>query len=113
MIRRSIRNTAAILKASCWLESWGTICAWIFSEGPMSDVGGYQKQGAEFDWPNVPRVGGGSTDLRVYNTSPVSAGFTTHMMDPHREHAYFVAFSPTSKMAFGYVWRRTDFPWLG
>ena len=35
------------------------------------------------------------------------------MMDPHREHAYFVAFSPTSKMAFGYVWRRTDFPWLG
>ncbi|PYT25753.1 MAG: hypothetical protein DMG57_23920 [Acidobacteria bacterium] len=83
------------------------------SEGPMSDTGDYQKPGAEFDWPNVPRMVGGSTDLRVYNSAPVSAGFTTHMMDPHREHAYFVAFSPASKMAFGYVWRRADFPWLG
>jgi len=79
----------------------------------MSDTGDYQKPGAEFDWPNVPRMVGGSTDLRVYNSAPVSAGFTTHMMDPHREHAYFVAFSPASKMAFGYVWRRADFPWLG
>ena len=83
------------------------------SEGQMSDAGGYQKSGAEFDWPNVPRIGGGSSDLRVYNSAPVSAGFTTHMMDPHREHAYFVAFSPASKLALGYVWRRTDFPWLG
>ena len=52
-------------------------------------------------------------DLRVYNSAPVSAGFTTHLMDPHRERAYFLAFSPASKLAFGYVWTRSDFPWLG
>jgi hypothetical protein len=34
-------------------------------------------------------------------------------MDPRREQAYFVAFSPMSKLAFGYVWNRADFPWLG
>jgi hypothetical protein len=34
-------------------------------------------------------------------------------MDPAREQAYFLAWSPTSKVLFGYVWRRADFPWLG
>lgn len=74
---------------------------------------GYQKPGAEFDWPNVPRSGGGSLDLRVYPKMAVSSGYTTHLLDPHREHGWFVAFSPESRMLFGYVWKRTDFPWLG
>jgi hypothetical protein len=34
-------------------------------------------------------------------------------MDPHRNDAWFVAFSPRHKLAFGYAWKRTDFPWLG
>src|SRR5207244_5583938 len=43
----------------------------------------------------------------------VSSAFTTHLMDPHRETAFFVAWSPQSKLVFGYVWKRADFPWLG
>ena len=34
-------------------------------------------------------------------------------MDPARDHAFFVAFSPASRLAFGYVWKRADFPWMG
>jgi hypothetical protein len=34
-------------------------------------------------------------------------------MDPSRDTAFFVAFSPDSRLAFGYVWRRADFPWMG
>ncbi len=34
-------------------------------------------------------------------------------MDPAREHASFVAFSHAARLAFGYVWRRADFPWMG
>jgi hypothetical protein len=34
-------------------------------------------------------------------------------MDESREDAFFVAFSPTVRLAFGYVWNRRDFPWLG
>jgi hypothetical protein len=34
-------------------------------------------------------------------------------MDPSREHAFFLAFSPDVRLAFGYVWRREDFPWMG
>jgi hypothetical protein len=30
-----------------------------------------------------------------------------------REQAYFTAWSPGSKTALGYVWDRSDFPWLG
>ena len=82
-------------------------------EQDFAGAEGYMKIGAEFDWPYVPRIGGGIADLRVYTTAPASAGFTTQLMDPHREHAWFAAYSPQSKLAFGYVWKRTDFPWLG
>lgn len=58
----------------------------------------------DFDWPAA---------LETYTKAESSGGFTTHLMDPHRTEAYFYAFSPTSKVLFGYVWKRTDFPWLG
>jgi len=82
-------------------------------EEDMHQPGEYQKRGVDFDWPNVPTLDGGHADLRVYNSAPMSAAFTSHLMDPRRAHGYFVAFSPTSKLAFGYVWNRADFPWLG
>ncbi len=83
------------------------------SEQDFGGPNGYMKIGAEFDWPYVPRIGGGIADLRVYSKAPASAGFTTSLMDPHREQTWFAAYSPDSKFAFGYVWKRTDFPWLG
>jgi len=55
----------------------------------------------------------GNGDLRLYTDAPSSGGFTTHLMDPARDTAYFVAWSPGSQVAIGYVWRRADFPWLG
>jgi hypothetical protein len=55
----------------------------------------------------------GVGDLQVYTNAPVSGGFTTHLMDPARDNAFFVAWSPRSQVAFGYLWQRTDFPWLG
>jgi hypothetical protein len=74
---------------------------------------GYMKTGAEFHWPHVPRTNGGTVDLRTYIDLPVSGGFTTHLMDPSRAQAFFLAWSPKSKVLVGYVWQREDFPWLG
>jgi len=68
--------------------------------------------GDTFDWPIAPRAGRGS-DLRVYTDAESSGGFTTHLMDPHQDTAYFLAWSPQSRLAMGYIWRRSDFPWLG
>jgi hypothetical protein len=75
----------------------------------------YLASGAEFDWPLAPRKdqNGGVRDLRLYTDAGVSSAYTAHQMDPALEHAYFVAFSPASRLAFGYVWRRADFPWMG
>lgn len=73
----------------------------------------YLVPGAEFDWPRAPRPDGGSADLRVFTDALASSGYTAHQMDPKEDHAFFVARSPESRIAFGYVWRRTDFPWLG
>jgi hypothetical protein len=63
----------------------------------------------DFDWP---RDGSGE-DLQVYTNSAVSGGFDSVLMDPHRDHAFFFAYSPKTKLLFGYVWKREDFPWLG
>lgn len=69
--------------------------------------------GAEFDWPHVPLAAGGSEDLRVYTARDVSASFTTQLMDPARETAWFKVWSPTDALLLGYEWKRSDFPWLG
>jgi len=55
----------------------------------------------------------GNGDLERYTDAPVSGGFSTHLIDPARGWAFFVAWSPGSQVALGYVWRRADFPWLG
>ena len=73
----------------------------------------YLEAAAEFDWPHAPRKGGGSVDLRVFTALDVSNAYTAHLADPQHERAFFVAFSPEFALAFGYIWRRRDFPWLG
>ena len=77
--------------------------------GPADDLAA----GAEFDWPHAPRAAGGARDLRTYTDAGASSAYTAHQMDPRAEHAHFVAFSAAARLAFGYVWRRADFPWLG
>ncbi len=63
----------------------------------------------DFEWPRGSR----NEDLQVYTKEPSSGGFDTVLMDPHRDRAFFFAFSPKTKVLFGYVWNRSDFPWLG
>lgn len=74
---------------------------------------GYMKIGAEFEWPHVPNLKGGTVDMRTFVDLPVSAAFSTHLMDPRRPEAFFLAWSPKSKVLVGYVWKPADFPWLG
>jgi hypothetical protein len=76
-------------------------------------AGGYLKPAAVFDWPVAPRTDNSTADLRVYNAAEVSSGFTTHLMDPHQESAFFASFSPRHRLLLAYVWKRADFPWLG
>lgn len=69
--------------------------------------------GAEFQWPTAPLAKGGFADMRLTVDTAVSGAFTSHLMTPAREQAYFTAYNPQVKTLFGYVWKRSDFPWLG
>jgi hypothetical protein len=62
----------------------------------------YLTPGAEFDWPPPKRP-----------PMEKSSAFTTHLMNGAGERAWFVAWSPDRRLAFGYVWRTADFPWMG
>jgi len=73
----------------------------------------YLRLGEEFAWPSAPRSDGGRADLqRMYAFAPASS-YTAHLADPSREHAFFITFSPHYQLAFGYIWKRNDFPWMG
>jgi hypothetical protein len=73
----------------------------------------YLRPGAEFIWPMAPRVEDGEADLQRMNRSAPASGYTAHVADPLREDAYFLAFTPSCRLAFGYIWKRADFPWMG
>jgi len=71
------------------------------------------KTAAEFHWPMAPLARGGLTDLRNTTEKDVSGAFSTQLMNPSLEQAYFTAYNPSSETVFGYVWKRSDFPWIG
>jgi hypothetical protein len=73
----------------------------------------YLQADAVFDWPHAPRPDGGTEDLRRFATAATSSAYTTHLMNLASPHAFFVAFSPRLGLAFGYIWKRRDFPWMG
>ena len=75
-------------------------------------VADYLRQGAEFEWPNAPRMDGGVSDLRLFTAASASSAYTAHLLDPARD-GFFVAFAPALRLAFGYVWDASDFPWMG
>lgn len=67
----------------------------------------------DFNWPDAPAAGGGTVSLRPAPDAEVSGDFTTQLMDPEREQAFFTAYDPESALLLGYVWNRADFPWVG
>ena len=69
--------------------------------------------GAEFPWPFAPCNDGNAADLRSMRANAPASGYTAHVADPQREHAHFIAYTPQYKLAFGYIWKSADFPWLG
>jgi hypothetical protein len=34
-------------------------------------------------------------------------------MEPAQAHAFFIAYSPQTQLSFGYIWKASDFPWMG
>lgn len=126
-IRESVENTGATDRPIAWTQHV-TLGPPFLAKGatqfrasatrskvyePPFGAHDYLKPAAEFDWPAAPRSDGGAVDLQVFTGAPASCAFTTHLMDQSRDEAYFAAWSPASRLLFGYVWQRADFPWMG
>ena len=78
----------------------------------------YLEKGKEFIWPHAPYADAAGqakprADLRKMHSTAPASSYTAHIADPAREDAYFVAFSPQHQLAFGYIWKPADFPWMG
>jgi hypothetical protein len=126
-VREVVENVAAVDRPVAWTEhvtlgppfleqgvtefraSATTSCVF---EGQFG-VSDYLEPGAVFDWPLAPRAAGGTVNLQRYVDAASSSAYTAHLMDRDRPEAFFVAFSPRARLAFGCVWRTADFPWMG
>lgn len=73
----------------------------------------YLSPGSEFTWPMAPCPDGGLADLCQMRATTPASGYTASLADSHSDDAYWIAFAPEFKLAFGYIWKRADFPWLG
>jgi len=69
--------------------------------------------GREFTWPVAPGLDGTPRDLRVYPADEFSGDFTTQLLDPGREWAWLTAVNPRLKLLCGYLWKSSEFPWIG
>ena len=65
-----------------------------------------------FTWPNAPKRGGGTIDLRLAPESPNSMDRYGFLIDPEREFGYVTALNPKRRLLLGYVFPRSDYPWL-
>jgi hypothetical protein len=74
---------------------------------------GYLINGAIFQWPLAPKMGGGMADLRSMQGNPPASSYSTHLTNREAPWAYFAAFSTGYCLCLYYMWRPTEFPWLG
>ncbi len=72
------------------------------------------KEDTAFTWPKGPGIKNRVVDMRMIgNEYKHSADFSAQLMNPSRKDAWFSAINPKLGVLLSYVWRRSDFPWLG
>lgn len=59
----------------------------------------------------LDKVGAGLQE--TLSSAPSSAGFRSFLMDKKQSTSHFIAWSPALETAIAYVWKRSDFPWIG
>jgi hypothetical protein len=67
---------------------------------------------AEFSWALAPGIHGGSVDLQRPCQTPATGFVAGIQLDPRREHAFVCAVNRVHRLAIGYVFRRSRFPWV-
>lgn len=70
------------------------------------------KGGEDFTYPFAPLIAGGVRNLRYVPNPPNSMDHTGCTMDPKKRLVFAAALRPDLNLAFGYLFRREEYPWL-
>ena len=72
------------------------------------------KSDKAFFWPHGPGAKGEKVDMRMISRKyRVSADFSTNLIDQSKEDAWLSVLNPKQGALLCYVWKRSDFPWVG
>lgn len=66
----------------------------------------------DFDWPMAPLTKGGQVNLLTVPVGETSLDLASCLMDPARTYGYVTALRADKQLLFGYVFRRSEYPWL-
>jgi len=69
--------------------------------------------GREFVWPDAPARRGNTLDWRRPPAAKRATDYTALLFETPGDFAWFTAINPRLDLAVGYLFRRTDFPWIG
>ena len=61
-------------------------------------------------WPHVKDEHGNSFDLR--NSSTAYDAVFSFVVRPNDEYGWVTAYSSTNQLLIGYIWKRSDYPWI-
>jgi hypothetical protein len=68
--------------------------------------------GKLFMWPFAPGVDGNPVDMHVIPENPHFLDHAATLLNPGREQEWVSAFNSEKRLVYGYIFRRSDFPWL-
>ena len=66
----------------------------------------------DFDWPMAPLTKGGLVSLLSVPVGETSLDLASCLIDPARTYGFVTAFRADRQLLFGYVFRRSEYPWL-
>jgi hypothetical protein len=68
--------------------------------------------GKDFTWPMAPGLNGEMVDLSIIPEDPHFLDHAATLMDPGRDLEFVAALNTEKRLAYGYVFRREDYPWI-
>lgn len=76
------------------------------------DVQRRLKPDQDFQWPLAPGLNGEMVDLRQTPLNPHFLDHAATLLDPDRDLGWVTAINPKKRLIVGYVFKRTDYPWV-
>jgi hypothetical protein len=68
--------------------------------------------GKDFAWPTAPSLDGSTVNLRETPAKPHFLDHATTLLDPSREVEWVTAINAKKGLLIGYIFKRSDYPWL-